>query len=140
MKLTIHAVGRIGKSPEAELCARYSKRLAWPITIKEWPDGSQISLPPASGETRTIVLDERGQTLGSAPLAAKIGQWRDAGVRELRFAIGGADGHAEAVRADADLLLAFGPATWPHMLARVMLLEQLYRAQTILTCHPYHRA
>ncbi len=87
-----------------------------------------------------MALDERGQALSSAALAARLGRWRDEGVRELRFLIGGADGLAEAERAGADLCLAFGPATWPHLMVRAMLAEQLYRAMTILAGHPYHRA
>lgn len=86
------------------------------------------------------MLDERGTALSSEDFAALLARWRDAGVREARFMIGAADGHSDAERAGADLLLAFGPATWPHLLARAMLLEQLYRATTILAGHPYHRA
>lgn len=87
-----------------------------------------------------MALDERGRALGSAELAALLGGWRDAGVREARFLIGAADGLGDAERASADRLLAFGPATWPHLLARAMLAEQLYRATAILAGHPYHRA
>jgi 23S rRNA (pseudouridine1915-N3)-methyltransferase len=76
----------------------------------------------------------------SEEFAALLGRWRDDGVREARFMLGAADGHSDEERAAADLLLAFGPATWPHLLARAMLMEQLYRATTILAGHPYHRA
>ena len=85
-------------------------------------------------------MDERGRDLKSRELADRIGRWRDDGVQDLAFAIGGADGLSQAVRDRADLLLAFGRATWPHMLVRAMLAEQIYRAQTILSGHPYHRA
>ncbi|MCX7676129.1 MAG: 23S rRNA (pseudouridine(1915)-N(3))-methyltransferase RlmH, partial [Alteraurantiacibacter sp.] len=85
-------------------------------------------------------LDERGQDLSSAELAALLGKWRDGGVRECRFVLGAADGHSPAERNQADLLLAFGRATWPHLLARAMLMEQLFRATSILAGHPYHRA
>ncbi len=95
--------------------------------------------PPAAG-SRTVVLDERGDMLSSAALAQRLGQWQADGVREVRFLLGPADGHDPATRAGADLRLAFGPATWPHLLARAMLAEQLYRVWTILEGHPYHRA
>ena len=78
--------------------------------------------------------------MGSQDFAALLGRWRDDGMREARFVLGAADGHSSQERAEADLLLAFGPATWPHLLARAMLLEQLYRATAILAGHPYHRA
>lgn len=85
------------------------------------------------------MLDERGRALSSQQFAQILGQWRDDGVREARFLLGPADGHSEATRNSADLILAFGPATWPHLLARAMLSEQLYRAWSILSAHPYHR-
>jgi len=85
------------------------------------------------------VLDERGKALPSQALATRLGAWRDDGVRETRFLLGPADGHDAATRASADLVIAFGPATWPHLLARAMLAEQLFRAVSILQGHPYHR-
>ena len=88
---------------------------------------------------RTVALDERGKQLESTAFAALLGRWRDDGVREVRFLIGAADGHEATLRQEADLLLAFGAATWPHMLARAMLAEQLWRATSILSGHPYHR-
>jgi 23S rRNA (pseudouridine1915-N3)-methyltransferase len=84
-------------------------------------------------------MDERGKQLTSSEFARILGRWRDDGVREARFLIGAADGHDEALRDKADLLLAFGAATWPHMLARAMLAEQLWRATSIIAGHPYHR-
>jgi 23S rRNA (pseudouridine1915-N3)-methyltransferase len=96
-------------------------------------------VPQASAGSRTTVLDERGESLSSEAFAALLGRWRDAGVREARFLIGPPAGHAAATRATADHCLAFGPATWPHLLVRAMLAEQLYRAVTILHGHPYHR-
>jgi 23S rRNA (pseudouridine1915-N3)-methyltransferase len=87
----------------------------------------------------TVVLDERGEALASADLAAKLARWRDDGKREARFLIGAADGHDEEQRKMADLLLSFGAATWPHLLVRAMLAEQLFRATSILANHPYHR-
>ena len=87
-----------------------------------------------------VALDERGRDLASTELAERLGAWRDDGIREAGFVIGGPDGLAPAVTERADLLLAFGRATWPHMLVRAMLAEQLYRAASILAGHPYHRA
>lgn len=86
-----------------------------------------------------MVLDERGKALSSQDFARQLGRWRDEGVRETRFLLGPADGHRPETRDAADLCLAFGPATWPHLLARAMLAEQLYRAWSILAGHPYHR-
>ena len=85
------------------------------------------------------MLDERGKPLASSALAEQLGRWRDDGVREVRFLIGAADGHDQEMRESADLLLGFGAATWPHLLARAMLAEQLFRATSILAGHPYHR-
>ena len=85
------------------------------------------------------MLDERGAALSSAQLAKKLEAWRDGGKREARFVIGAADGHDEELRSGADLLLSFGAATWPHLLVRAMLAEQLFRATSILANHPYHR-
>jgi len=136
--LHIVARGRIGRSPEAELVDRYLKRIAWPTRVTELPDtGGRI--PPREPATVTVALDERGALLTSMAFAGKLGRWRDDGRREVRFLIGAADGHDQAERDGADLLLAFGAATWPHMLARAMLAEQLWRATSILAGHPYHR-
>ena len=138
MLLHIVARGKIGRSPEADLVDRYLKRIAWPTKVTELPDrGGKTPELPASSVT--IVLDERGQALASADLAKKLESWRDGGKRETRFLIGAADGHDEAQRRDAELLLSFGPATWPHLLVRAMLAEQLFRVTSILANHPYHR-
>lgn len=139
MLLHVIARGKIGRSPEAELVARYMKRMTWPVRLTELHDEGG-RLPEVSGDHRTVLLDERGRDLSSAELAEQLGRWRDGGVREARFLIGAADGHDDSARAGADLLLAFGRGTWPHLLARAMLAEQLYRATTILAGHPYHRA
>ena len=96
-------------------------------------------MPPRDQASRLVVLDERGTQFTSRAFADQIGRWRDDGVREIRFLIGAADGHDDAVRKEADMLFAFGAATWPHMLARAMLAEQLWRASSILANHPYHR-
>ena len=138
MLLHIVARGKIGRSPEAELTTRYLKRIAWPTKVTELPDRGG-TLPEAASNMVTIVLDERGTPLSSAQFAKKLEGWRDGGRREARFLIGAADGHDGQVRDTADLLYSFGPATWPHMLARAMLAEQLFRATAILANHPYHR-
>lgn len=140
MRIRIFARGKMGRGPEADLIARYIKRIPWPVEIFERPDAGGPPLPAADGHMRTILLDERGSDVDSAALAAQIGRWRDDGIKELRFCIGGADGFDEGERAGADRLIAFGRMTWPHMLARVMLVEQLWRAASILAGHPYHRA
>ncbi len=137
MKLSILAYGKAGRGPEAELTARYLKRIAWGATLTELGEGAVFA--PAPAGSRTVVLDEGGELLTSAALAERLGRWRDEGVREARFLLGPADGHDAATRGSADLVLAFGPATWPHLLARAMLAEQLYRATAILAGHPYHR-
>ena len=138
MLLHIVARGKIGRSPEADLTTRYLKRIAWPTKVTELPDRSGV-IPPAPPASVTILLDERGTILSSTDFAKKLEQWRDTGKREARFLIGAADGHDKALRGSADLILSFGPATWPHMLARAMLAEQLFRATSILANHPYHR-
>ena len=138
MLLHIVARGRIGRSPEAELVERYLKRIAWPTKVTELPEsGGKHPAPAENGVT--ILLDEKGEQLGSLDFARKLEAWRDGGKREARFLIGGADGFDDPARASADLLFAFGKATWPHLLARAMLAEQLWRATSILANHPYHR-
>jgi 23S rRNA (pseudouridine1915-N3)-methyltransferase len=136
--LHIVARGKIGRSPEAELVERYLKRVAWPTRLTELADGGR-SAPPLPPNSVSVLLDERGKALSSMELAQKLEEWRDGGKREARFVVGGADGHSGDERARADLLLSFGPATWPHLLVRAMLAEQLFRATSILANHPYHR-
>ncbi|MGE0179191.1 MAG: 23S rRNA (pseudouridine(1915)-N(3))-methyltransferase RlmH [Sphingomonas sp.] len=138
MLLHIVARGRIGRGPEAELVDRYLKRIAWPTRITELPEAGGRS-PAVADRAVSILLDEKGEALTSMALAARLERWRDDGVREARFEIGGAEGFDDAARAGADLLLSFGRATWPHLLARAMLAEQLFRATAILANHPYHR-
>ena len=138
MLLHIVARGKIGRTSEAELVDRYLKRIAWPTRVSELPDQGG-ALPSPAASTVIILLDERGETLSSLSFAKRLEAWRDGGKREARFLIGAADGHDDKSRGEADLLLSFGPATWPHMLARVMLAEQLFRATAILAGHPYHR-
>jgi 23S rRNA (pseudouridine1915-N3)-methyltransferase len=136
--LHIVAHGKIGRSPEAELVARYLKRIIWPTKVTELPErGGNIPALPANSVL--IVLDERGSALTSTELAGRLEAWRDGGKREARFLIGAHGGHDEQQRRSADLLLSFGRATWPHLLVRAMLAEQLFRATSILANHPYHR-
>jgi len=139
MLLHLIVRGKIGRSPEAELVERYLKRIAWPTRVTELPDRGGAIPAASAAPFRTVALDERGRNLPSSEFAAILSRWRDDGVREARFLIGAADGHDASVRDGADLLLSFGAATWPHMLARAMLAEQLFRAVSIIAGHPYHR-
>lgn len=152
MRIWLAAVGRAKPGPELDLFTQYARRLTPPLTLKEVEE--KRPLPVLERKTReaelllaaipagaTIVaLDERGKSLGSEVFAGRVGRWRDDGVADLVFLIGGADGHGEAVRDRADLLLGLGAMTWPHMLVRAMVAEQLWRAQAILSGHPYHRS
>jgi len=138
MRLHIIARGKIGRSPENELVERYLKRLTWPHRISELPDRGG-AMPAAERNSRTVLLDEKGDHLSSMELARLLERWREEGVSEARFCLGAADGFDDADRAGADRLIAFGRATWPHLMARAMLAEQLYRATSILANHPYHR-
>lgn len=145
MKVTILAIGKCKKnSPEAQIIAEYVKRSNWDIVIKEKDNSTQEdeavflqSHIPSSA--KIIVLDERGENLKSLELAQKIENWMLNGTSELCFLIGGADGHLQSTRDKADLLLSFGKLTLPHMLMRAVLSEQIYRMQSIISHHPYHR-
>lgn len=138
MLLHIVARGRIGRSAEAELVDRYLKRIGAPTRVTELSERSGRE-PPAPDNSVTVMLDEKGEMLSSMALARALEGWRDAGKREVRFLIGGADGFTDRQRDAADMLIAFGRATWPHLLVRAMLTEQLWRATSILANHPYHR-
>jgi 23S rRNA (pseudouridine1915-N3)-methyltransferase len=140
MLLHVIARGKIARSAEAELVDRYAKRITWPLKLTELPDTGGTIPPPAQTPVREVLLDEHGKVMSSEEFAALLGRWRDDGVREARFLIGAADGHGAAARDQADLLLGFGAMTWPHLLVRAMLAEQLYRATSILAGHPYHRS
>ena len=145
MRATIIAIGKCKKnSPESVIIAEYIKRSGWTVTVKEMDNATQTaeaeflqhSIPNGA---KVIVLDERGVNLKSLELAAKIENWMLAGCSEICFLIGGADGHLQSTRDKADLLLSFGKLTLPHMLMRAVLSEQIYRIQTIINHHPYHR-
>lgn len=145
MKAIIAAIGKCKKnSPEAQLIAEYAKRSGWEIAIKEKDNATQEeeakflqSMIPHGA--KVIVLDERGENIKSLELAKRIENWQLNGCSELCFLIGGADGHLQSTRDRADLILSFGKLTFPHMLMRVVLSEQIYRVQTIINGHPYHR-
>ncbi len=151
MRVAIIAVGRARAGPERDLYDSYIKRIRWTVELREVEE--KRPLPPAGlkareaelllaalpGDAVTVALDETGRDLSSEALARKLGQWRDDGRGCVAFIIGGADGLAPVVLERADLVLALGRQTWPHMLVRAMLAEQIYRAQQILAGHPYHR-
>ena len=159
MKLIVIAIGRMKSGPERDLAERYRTRIMESmrplglraLDIHELPESRARDAATRMSEEDTamsalipdrailIALDERGKALGSTAFSDMIGQWRDRGAQAAVFLIGGADGLSPALRARADVTLAFGAATWPHQLARVMLYEQIYRAMTILSGHPYHR-
>jgi 23S rRNA (pseudouridine1915-N3)-methyltransferase len=160
MRLVVAAVGRLKDGPERELAERYRKRAEQTgrrigfretdvVEIREsraQEVGKRMieeSIALANvipDKAVVIVLDERGESLDSATLAQRLGRWRDDGRPAAVFVIGGDDGLAPTLRDKATLRLAFGAVTWPHQLVRVMLLEQVYRAVSILAGHPYHRA
>lgn len=160
MRIIVAAIGRLKQGPETELSERYAKRATQTgrnlglraveiVEIRESRAADagkrmleeSIALANVIPQNAAVVLlDERGNNLDSASLAAQLARWRSNDRPAVVFLIGGADGLAPNLREKADLRLSFGAATWPHQLVRVMLLEQLYRATTILTGHPYHRA
>jgi len=152
MKIWLAAVGRARAGAARDLYEEYARRMTWPLTLKEVdvrkraPPGelkrleAELLLAAIPNAAMIVALDERGTALSSERFAERLGSWRDGGVSDVAFLIGGADGHGEAVGKRADLMLALGPMTWPHLMVRAMLAEQLYRAQQILAGHPYHRA
>ena len=156
MKLTLVAVGRAKSGPASDLYAFYSDRLSksqlGALVLREVEERKPLpaetlrereadlllkALPDAA---LVVALDERGRQFGSADFASYLLAQRDQGIAELAFVIGGADGLSARVRQRAALVLSLGPMTWPHLLVRGLLAEQLYRAQSILAGHPYHRA
>ncbi|MDP1668853.1 23S rRNA (pseudouridine(1915)-N(3))-methyltransferase RlmH [Phaeovulum sp.] len=156
MRVQVCAVGRLRAGPEAVLIADYLDRFgktgrglglgpAQVIEVEDKKGGgveaeAALLERAAPGGALLVALDERGAVLSSPEFAAKLAGWRDAGQQDLAFVIGGADGLAAGLRERADFSLSFGSMVWPHLLARVMLAEQLYRAATILAGGPYHRA
>lgn len=160
MRIGLFAVGRLKAGPEKDLAARYLDRLAKAgpavglefsrvIEIAESRAGSAEARKREEGEALVaalpanavlVLLDERGKTPDSQSFAEEIGRFRDQGKRDMLVAIGGADGLDQSLAARADLVISFGRMTWPHQLVRILAAEQLYRAVTILSGHPYHRA
>lgn len=145
MKVYIIAIGKCRRgSPEYDLIEEYKKRSGWEVIIKEHDNASQAeeakflqgAVPKGA---KVVVLDERGENIKSLDLAGKIENWQLNGCSEICFLIGGADGHLPETRQRADLVLSFGKLTLPHMLMRAVLAEQIYRIQTIISGHPYHR-
>jgi 23S rRNA (pseudouridine1915-N3)-methyltransferase len=160
MRIVLAVVGRLKQGPERELAERYRKRAVDAgraaglstfdiVEIKESRAGDaarrmleeSIALANVIPERAvTVILDERGESMNSASFAGRLQGWRAQDAPAVAFVIGAADGLAPGLREKADLAIAFGAATWPHQLVRIMLLEQLYRAVTILAGHPYHRS
>jgi 23S rRNA (pseudouridine1915-N3)-methyltransferase len=150
MRILIAAIGKLRRCPERDIIDTYLKRMRWTVTVREFdapgrldPETrkqreSALLLDAAPDGAALIALDRRGRTMASEAFAQQIGGWRDGG-RTAVFLIGGAEGLDDTVLDRADLTLAFGSMTWPHMLARCMLVEQLYRSHEILSGHPYHR-
>ena len=138
MKTTILAVGKMKDRAQLELCAEYSKRLTPAPKILELADNAALE-KHLDKDAFVVVLDERGKNLSSTEFATALQGAMNAGKSHMQVVIGGTDGLSDALRAQANLLLSFGKLTWPHMLARVMVLEQIYRAKQILAGHPYHR-
>ncbi|SFT41707.1 23S rRNA (pseudouridine(1915)-N(3))-methyltransferase RlmH [Mesorhizobium sp. YR577] len=160
MKIAVHAVGRMKAGPDKELADRYLDRFAksgpaigleftgvvetpesraQTVAERKREEAEKLRAQLASGAA-LILLDERGKNISSEDFAGRIGTLRDSGQRNLVVAIGGPDGHDAELRENAALVLSFGALTWPHQLVRIMLAEQLYRAVTILSGHPYHRS
>ena len=159
MRVTIVAVGRMKAGPERDLASRYLDRAMAGgkalglsgFTVTELPESRASSADARKGEEARaigaalpdraviIALDERGKSLSSADFSARIADWRDGGRPSLALLIGGADGLDPDLRGSADLVVSFSAMTWPHQLVRIMAAEQLYRATTILSGHPYHR-
>ena len=160
MRLVVVSIGRLKQGPERELAERYRERFEdigrklgfRGLAIHEIPESrardtaTRISEEAAAiaaaipEKSVLVALDEHGKSIDSATFARQIGDWRDQGIANTIFAIGGADGLSPDLQRKAKLRIAFGSATWPHQMVRVMLLEQIYRAATILAGHPYHRA
>jgi 23S rRNA (pseudouridine1915-N3)-methyltransferase len=156
MQIGILAVGRLKSGPILALFEDYARRLKWPLAVTEVEERRRLPHPALkeregallldalenltrkSRHSVVIALDERGTAFTSTAFAQRLGSWRDQGLDPL-FIIGGADGLAPPVLERAGLTLALGVMTWPHLLVRVLLVEQLYRAQSILEGHPYHR-
>ena len=160
MRLVVISIGRLKQGPERELTERYRERFDdigrnlgfRALDIHEIPESrardaagriaeeAKAIAAATPDKSMLVALDERGDNIDSTSFARHLGRWRDESAASAVFVIGGADGLSPDLRRKAKLRMAFGAATWPHQMVRVMLLEQIYRAATILTGHPYHRA
>jgi 23S rRNA (pseudouridine1915-N3)-methyltransferase len=154
MRILVLTFGKWKHAPERALWEQYAARLPWDVTLKEMPSlaaaqpeeqkqrETEVALVAARqwGAEKIIFLDETGKSLTSEAFAAQIGRWRDGGDRAFAFLVGGDHGHDKARLKDGHLALSLGVMTWPHLLVRGLLAEQLYRAHAILTGHPYHRS
>jgi len=151
MNLTIAAVGRMKAGAEKSLWDNYAKRLNWSLTLKEVEEKkplkpaqlkikeAELLLSAVPKGATLVAMDRSGREMASTDFAKKLGAWQDDGIGEIAFVIGGSDGLDKSILDRAELKIAMGVMTWPHLLARVMLIEQIYRAQCILTNHPYHK-
>lgn len=158
MRVAVFAIGRLKSGPDSLLVERYVDRarlagrsLGLDVGVREFAESraaraedrmeqeAGVMLNALPKGARLVVLDERGTNPTSTDFARRIGRLRDDGLSDLVFAIGGADGHGSTIKTRADERLAFGPMTWPHQIVRLLLAEQIYRAVTILSGHPYHR-
>lgn len=144
LRLELIAAERLKAGPLLAVWDDYLKRLSWPFTLHEIQAQDERQLAQKMAEkirpdAFVICLDERGKSLSSRDFAAKLEQLENNGTAYIQFVIGAADGIPAPVKARANFLLSFGVQTWPHMMARVMLIEQIYRARQILDGHPYHR-
>ena len=152
MQLIISAIGRLKKgTPEDVLITSYLQKTRWSVVVKEFEEKKALSgvalkeaeshllLNSVPNGSKIVVLDETGKTPSSREFATLLQGWIDSGVSAISFLIGGASGHADFLRQQADYKLSFGRMTLPHILARVVLAEQIYRAKTIIDGHPYHK-
>lgn len=138
MKIYLAAIGKLKAGPEKELCDLYHKRLRFPLEILEYRDDKELLSQIPQG-SYMIALDEHGSQLTSLEFAQKWQQWHIQAPAALTFVIGGADGLSPEVKAKTQFLWSLGKPTWPHLLVRTLVLEQIYRAQQIIQGHPYHR-
>lgn len=142
--IEIIAVGKLKNDPLLDVFDDYRKRMQWKLSLIELEGKNQADElvrieEKLDSRAALVVMDERGQSLGSRDFAARLDDFQNKGISNVQFIIGGADGLSDDIRRRANLLLSLGKLTWPHKLARVMLIEQIYRAQQILAGHPYHR-
>jgi 23S rRNA (pseudouridine1915-N3)-methyltransferase len=150
MRVLIAAIGKAKAGPEQQLYSEYAKRLPWKIECREFVSKAQTPqqrieqessqlLAACKGYDRLIALDEAGKLLGSREFAGQLGSWQQQGASSFAFIIGGSDGLSTEALKQANLVWSLGKVTWPHMLVRALLAEQIYRAYSVLANHPYHR-